>query len=131
MSKSKGNGVSPDSMSSKYGVDTLRTALMFACPPESDVNFEEAQLQSMKLFIDKIAKIGEDMCKNDKVKEIRGVKKEEIQQKYKEKLIPFYELLAEYEHKINIQRFFHVAIARLMEYNNNRSKFIKSEELEL
>lgn len=41
MSKSKGNGVLPDSMAEKYGVDTLRLSLMFAAPPESDVNFDE------------------------------------------------------------------------------------------
>lgn len=41
MSKSKGNGVLPDTMAEKYGVDTLRLALMFGAPPESDFNFDE------------------------------------------------------------------------------------------
>ena len=41
MSKSKGNGVAPDTMAEKYGVDTLRLALMFGGPPESDLNFDE------------------------------------------------------------------------------------------
>jgi leucyl-tRNA synthetase len=44
MSKSKGNGVSPDTMADKYGVDTLRLALMFGGPPESDLNFDESFL---------------------------------------------------------------------------------------
>ncbi len=44
MSKSKGNGIAPDTMAEKYGVDTLRLALMFAGPPESDINFEESFL---------------------------------------------------------------------------------------
>ena len=33
MSKSKGNGVIPDTMAEKYGVDSLRLALMFGGPP--------------------------------------------------------------------------------------------------
>jgi leucyl-tRNA synthetase len=41
MSKSKNNGVSPDLMAEKYGIDTLRLALMFGAPPESDLNFDE------------------------------------------------------------------------------------------
>lgn len=48
MSKSKGNGVAPDSMAAKFGVDTLRFALMFGAPPEADLNFDENFLQSMK-----------------------------------------------------------------------------------
>lgn len=63
MSKSKGNGVAPDTMAQKYGVDTLRLALMFGGPPESDLNFDENFLVSMKAFLDKIAKTGESLSK--------------------------------------------------------------------
>lgn len=48
MSKSKGNGIAPDTMADKYGVDTLRIALMFGAPPEIDLNFDENFLHSMK-----------------------------------------------------------------------------------
>ena len=41
MSKSKGNGVAPDTMAEKYGVDTLRLALMFFGPNEKDINWDE------------------------------------------------------------------------------------------
>jgi leucyl-tRNA synthetase len=57
MSKSKGNGVAPDTMAEKYGVDTLRLALMFGGPPESDLNFDENFPVSMKSFLDKVAKM--------------------------------------------------------------------------
>lgn len=62
MSKSKGNGVSPDTMAEKYGVDTLRLALMFAGPPESAINFEENFLQAMKAYLDKVAKLGDTVA---------------------------------------------------------------------
>jgi leucyl-tRNA synthetase len=65
MSKSKGNGVAPDAMASKYGVDTLRLALMFGAPPESDLNFDENFIYSMKSFLDKVAKSGENIHKLD------------------------------------------------------------------
>lgn len=41
MSKSKGNGIIPEEMTEKYGVDTLRLALLFGAPAESDFNFDE------------------------------------------------------------------------------------------
>lgn len=42
-------------------------------------------------------------------------------------MIPIYELLADYELKINVQRFFHVALARLMELNNYLGKLKEDE----
>jgi leucyl-tRNA synthetase len=40
MSKSKGNGVLPEDISKVYGVDALRSAILFGAPPESDLNFD-------------------------------------------------------------------------------------------
>lgn len=62
MSKSKGNGIAPDTMAEKFGVDTLRFALMFGAPPEADLNFDENFLQSMKSFLDKVSKQGEKLA---------------------------------------------------------------------
>lgn len=42
-------------------------------------------------------------------------------------MIPIYELLADYDQKINVNRFFHVAIARLMELNNLLAKMEPNE----
>lgn len=100
MSKSKGNGVAPDTMAQKYGVDTLRLALMFGGPPESDLNFDENFLVSMKAFLDKIAKTGESLSKRPRDGKL--LSKQELVEKYKDKLIPFFELLVDYQQKINI-----------------------------
>lgn len=61
MSKSKNNGVSPDSVAEKYGIDTLRLALMFGAPPESDFNFDENFLQAMKQFLDKLVRLQDSL----------------------------------------------------------------------
>ncbi len=61
MSKSKGNGIVPDVMAEKYGVDTLRLSLMFGGPPESDLNFDENFLSSMKSFLDKVSKTADSL----------------------------------------------------------------------
>lgn len=47
MSKSKGNGVSPSLIIDKFGADVLWLAIMFAAPPESDINYEEKMLEDM------------------------------------------------------------------------------------
>ncbi len=78
MSKSKGNGVAPDTMAEKYGVDTLRLALMFGGPPESDLNFDENFLVSMKSFLDKIAKSAENISlKFEKISNKQHIQKDQ------------------------------------------------------
>ena len=56
MSKSKGIGVKPTDIAEKYGVDTLRAAIMFGAPPESELNFDENTVQAMKTFLDRISR---------------------------------------------------------------------------
>ena len=41
MSKSKGNGVEPGAITSVFGVDALRSAIMFGAPPEKAFNFDQ------------------------------------------------------------------------------------------
>jgi len=48
-------------MAEKYGVDTLRLSLMFGGPPESDLNFDENFLSSMKSFLDKVSKTADSL----------------------------------------------------------------------
>ena len=57
MSKSKGNGVAPEDVSKLYGADALRSAMLFAAPPESDLNFEVNSLASMGQFLKRVQKL--------------------------------------------------------------------------
>jgi len=41
MSKSKGNVVDPDDMVAKYGADVVRLFMVFAAPPEKDLEWNE------------------------------------------------------------------------------------------
>jgi leucyl-tRNA synthetase len=51
MSKSKNNGVDPQSMIDKYGADTVRLFSMFAAPPEQSLEWNEAGVEGMARFL--------------------------------------------------------------------------------
>jgi leucyl-tRNA synthetase len=51
MSKSKNNGVDPQSMVAKYGADTVRLFSMFAAPPEQSLEWNEAGVEGMARFL--------------------------------------------------------------------------------
>ena len=51
MSKSKNNGVDPQTMVDKYGADTVRLFSMFAAPPELSLEWNEAGVEGMARFL--------------------------------------------------------------------------------
>jgi leucyl-tRNA synthetase len=51
MSKSRENGVDPQSMVDKYGADTVRLFSMFAAPPDQSLEWNEAGVEGMARFL--------------------------------------------------------------------------------
>jgi leucyl-tRNA synthetase len=51
MSKSKNNGVDPQTMVDKYGADTVRLFSMFAAPPDYSLEWREAGVEGMSRFL--------------------------------------------------------------------------------
>lgn len=66
MSKSRGNVVDPDTISGKYGVDTLRLFVLFAAPPESDMDWNDAGIEGPHRFVNRVYRIVSDFA--EKVK---------------------------------------------------------------
>ncbi|MCL2621085.1 MAG: leucine--tRNA ligase [Defluviitaleaceae bacterium] len=54
MSKSKGNGVSPDGVVEKYGTDALRMYILFVGPPELDADWQDNGLEGVYRFLNKL-----------------------------------------------------------------------------
>ncbi|OOG52922.1 leucine--tRNA ligase [Rhodanobacter sp. B05] len=54
MSKSKNNGIDPQTMVDKYGADTVRLFSMFAAPPEQSLEWNEAGVEGMARFLKRL-----------------------------------------------------------------------------
>jgi leucyl-tRNA synthetase len=54
MSKSKGNGVAPEEVIAKYGVDTARMLILFKAPPEKDLEWDEADVEGQFRFLNRV-----------------------------------------------------------------------------
>jgi len=64
MSKSKGNIVDPDSMIKNYGADALRLFILFAAPPETELEWEERGLEGAFKFLNRAWRIQENLKNN-------------------------------------------------------------------
>ena len=54
MSKSRGNTVDPDSIIEKYGADTLRLFILFAAPPEDQLEWNDNAIEGSWKFLNRI-----------------------------------------------------------------------------
>jgi leucyl-tRNA synthetase len=54
MSKSKGNVVGADEVASRYGTDTARMFVLFAAPPEKDVDWREDGVEGIHRFLGRV-----------------------------------------------------------------------------
>ena len=57
MSKSKNNGVDPEAIFEKYGADTMRLFILFAAPPEKELEWAEAGAEGSFRFLSRVWRI--------------------------------------------------------------------------
>ena len=133
MSKSKGNGVSPKSLADEFGVDTLRSAIMFGAPPEHDLQFDKKQVVNTGAYLQKVGKLqvmlkerGGERSMDEMLESV--IETAQGDSEVKAVLISVLKLLIDYETKIGKSRFFHVAFARLMELTNTISAIALRQE---
>ena len=57
MSKRWGNVVSPGGMVGKFGADTVRLFMLFAAPPEKDIDWSDEQVDGLFRFLSRVWRI--------------------------------------------------------------------------
>ncbi len=57
MSKSKGNVVSPEEIIKKYGADTARLFILFASPPEKELEWSDAGVEGSYRFLSRVYRL--------------------------------------------------------------------------
>ncbi|MCK0714474.1 leucine--tRNA ligase [Chromohalobacter sarecensis] len=60
MSKSKNNGVDPQSMIDRFGADTVRLFMMFAAPPEQSLEWSDSGVEGAHRFLKRLWKLVAD-----------------------------------------------------------------------
>ncbi len=75
MSKSRGNIVDPDSMIQKYGADTLRLFMLFAAPPETELEWDDRGMEGAFKFLNRVWRIQDNLKDKADARVVRSLHK--------------------------------------------------------
>ncbi len=134
MSKSKGNVVDPQYIVDRYGADTVRVFMLFASPPDKDVEWSDEGVKGAFRFLNRIWRIFED-----KIDVIRlAVKEHEDSQRSEDKIssvikdlrFSTHHLIKKVREDIEERMHFNTAIAAIMEHLNKVYGITEPEKLD-
>ena len=118
MSKSLGNTVDPTEMVKKYGADTIRLFILFAAPPNNDLDWSDRNVEGAHRFLNRVWRYVEENAEKLKkygkiipMKEIKTPALRELKRK-------IHTTIASVTDDIAVEKQFNTAIARLMELTN-------------
>lgn len=124
MSKSKGNTVSPVELVEKYGADTARLFILFAAPPERDLEWSEQGVEGCFKFLNRVYRLVDELAPVAKLElEFGNLTKADKDMRAKAN-----NTLKKVTEDLNDKFGFNTAIAALMELINDLYKYKELED---
>jgi leucyl-tRNA synthetase len=125
MSKSKNNGVDPQSLVEKYGADTARLFMMFTAPPEQSLEWSDEGVQGAFRFIRRLWKAVHEHVAQGAAGKLDLANLTPAQ---KELRRAAHQALTKVTDDIGRRRTFNTAVAAVMELLNTVSRFADPTE---
>ena len=125
MSKSVGNVVSPDEIIKKYGADTARLFILFAAPPERELDWSDAGVEGSYRFLNRVYRMVYDFV------EAGGSDKDEYEVKTaaaKELNYVLNTTIKKVTEDVSERFSFNTAISSIMELVNELYRYKELEE---
>jgi len=118
MSKSKGNTVDPDTLIKRYGADTARLFILFAAPPQKELEWNDSAVEGSFRFLKKLySKIDKA-----KFKELPKINQDSLTKKERVARAKVYEALQKSQDVFEKNFAFNTLIASVMEALNALDK---------
>ncbi len=123
MSKSKGNTVSPGTIIEKYGADTARVMILFAGPPELDMEWSDQGVEGAFRFLNRVWRLYTTNIPYIKDISGREVSQEELSKEGKDLRRKLHKTIKKVTEDIEGRFHFNTAISSIMELINTLYKF--------
>ena len=120
MSKSKNNGVDPQSMIDRFGADTVRLFMMFAAPPEQSLEWSDSGVEGAHRFVKRVWRLVHEHVAAGTPVALDMTTLNDDQKALRRKT---HETIAKCSDDIGRRTTFNTAIAAVMELVNAISRF--------
>ncbi|MFW3614410.1 leucine--tRNA ligase [Billgrantia antri] len=120
MSKSKNNGVDPQSMIDRFGADTVRLFMMFAAPPEQSLEWSDSGVEGASRFLKRLWRIVFEHLEAGQPDKLDIKALNDAQRELRRKT---HETIKKASDDIGRRTTFNTAIAAVMELTNALAKF--------
>ncbi len=125
MSKSKNNGIDPQTIIDQFGADTVRLFMMFAAPPEQSLEWSDNAVEGANRFLKRVWKAVNEHLTNGGKAELNIDALNEEQKDLRRKT---HETIKKVSDDLDRRLTFNTAIAAVMELMNSVSKFVDVSE---
>lgn len=115
MSKSKYNGVDPEKVIEKYGVDTARMFILFKAPPEKDLEWDDADVEGQFRFLNRVWRLVNAYAENKPKKAKKG---KELTKGEKDLRRAVHTAIKEISEDLEGDYQFNTAVSELMKLSN-------------
>ncbi len=124
MSKSKYNGIEPDSVIEKYGADTARMFILFKAPPEKDLEWEDADVEGQYRFLQRLWRLVKELNENSSIslKEISYNVNKELNDEEKDLRRAVHTAVKEISDDLYKGKQLNTAVSELMKLSNKMNE---------
>ncbi|MFQ5911616.1 MAG: leucine--tRNA ligase [Nitrospinota bacterium] len=116
MSKSYGNVVEPDKIIDRYGADTARLFMLFAAPPEKELEWSDAGVEGCHRFLNRVWRLVTGAA--DQVRDFHGPIGEDLSRPERELRKRVHQTIRKVTEDVGRRFRFNTAIAAIMELVN-------------
>ena len=124
MSKSKNNGIDPQSIIDQHGADTVRLFMMFAAPPEQSLEWSDSGVEGAHRFLKRLWRLVNEHVAGGEVPALDAAGLTDTQKGLRRKT---HETIAKVSDDISRRLTFNTSIAAVMELLNEVSKLADEE----
>ena len=122
MSKSKNNGIDPQTIIDQYGADTVRLFIMFTAPPEQSLEWSDSAVEGAHRFLRRLWKAVFNHVEHD-ISSLK-IDTETLSEEQKNLRRKTHETIRKVSDDVSRRLTFNTAVAAVMELMNSLSKFV-------
>lgn len=128
MSKSKGNVVDPKEILAEYGADVTRLFVLFAAPPEKDLEWNEKGVEGAERFLNRVWRIVSDNHREFNKVENISLDQTSFDKEEKEVYRKLHQTIKDVTEDVGERLSFNTAISRVMELTNTVYQYLNDND---